>query len=119
MRDSHQPHVPTVELQWPRPRTAVVVLGGEHDLYSAPALEQLLDESLNTCNHLVVELSDAEFIDSTIVGVLLRARRNALERGDGFNVVLGTAPEVGRVLDVSGVTPLLNVVGSVEQALAA
>jgi anti-anti-sigma factor len=117
--DSPQSHEPTVELRWPRPRTAVVVLGGEHDLHSAPALEELLDESLSTCDHLIVELSGAEFIDSTTIGVLLRARKHALERDDRFNVVLGPAQAVGRVLDVSGVTPLLNVVETVDQALAA
>jgi hypothetical protein len=38
-----QPHEPTVVVRWPRPRAALLVLGGEHDLYSAPELRQTVE----------------------------------------------------------------------------
>ena len=111
--------VPTIQVRSPRPHAALVVLAGEHDLYSADEVQQTLDQSLAVCDHLIVDLSAAEFIDSTIVHVLLQTKKNAIEldRKCKFSVVLGTAPVVERILEVTGVVPLLNVVPSVERAL--
>ena len=111
--------VPTIQVRSPRPHAALVVLAGEHDLYSADEVQQTLDQSLAVCDHLIVDLSAAEFIDSTIVHVLLQTKKNAIEldRKCKFGVVLGTAPVVERILEVTGVVPLLNVVPSVERAL--
>lgn len=110
---------PTIEVRSPQPHTALIVLGGEHDLYSADQLRQTIDMSLSGCDHLIVDLSAAEFIDSTVIGVLVQTMMQASGLGRRFSVVLGTAPVVERALQVSGVLPLLRVVPTVEQALAA
>jgi anti-sigma B factor antagonist len=110
---------PTIEVRSPQAHAALVVLGGEHDLYSADQLRQTIDMSLSGCDHLIVDLSAAEFIDSTIIGVLVQTMKNASGLGRKFSVVLGTAPVVERALEVSGVLPLLKVVPTVERALAA
>ena len=102
-----------------RPHAALVVLAGEHDLHSADEVQQTFDQSLAVRDHLIVDLSAAEFIDSTIVHVLLEAKKNAVELDRKFNVVLGTVAVVERILEVTGVVPLLNVVPTVERALAA
>jgi anti-sigma B factor antagonist len=109
----------TIEVRSPRPHVALVVLAGEHDLYSGDELQQTFDQSLAVCDHLIVDLSAAEFIDSTIVAVLLQTMKNAAELDRKFNVVLGTAPAVERILEVTGVISLLNVVPTAERALAA
>lgn len=111
--------VPTIEVRSPQPHAALVVLAGEHDLYSADEVQQALDQSLAICDHLIVDLSAAEFIDSTIVLILVQTMKNATELDRKFNVVLGSAPVVERILEVAGVVPLLNVVPTVERALAA
>jgi anti-sigma B factor antagonist len=118
MSDPHACQVPTIEVRSPRPNTALVVLAGEHDLSSADELQRAFDQSLAGCHHLIVDLSPTEFIDSTIIAVLVQTMKNARELDRAFNVVLGTAPAVERVLDVTGVVPLLNVVPTVERALA-
>jgi anti-anti-sigma factor len=110
---------PTIEVRLPQSHAALVVLGGEHDLYSADQLRQTIDMSLSGCDHLIVDLSSAEFIDSTIIGVLVQSMKKASGVGCKFSVVLGTAPVVERALEVSGVLPLLNVMPTVERALAA
>jgi anti-sigma B factor antagonist len=110
---------PTIEVRSPHPLAALVVLGGEHDLYSADLLQQTLDDSLSGNDHLIIDLSGAEFIDSTIIGVLVQTLKRAGERNCKFTVVLGTAPEVERILDVTGILQLLNVVPTVERALVA
>ena len=110
---------PTIDVRSPRPNVALVVLGGEHDLFSADLLQQTFNDSLAGSGHVIVDLSGAQFIDSTIIGVLVQTMNRAADRDRRFTVVLGTAPVVERILDVTGVLELLDVVPTVESALAA
>ena len=80
---------------------------------------ETFNQSLAHCDHLIVDLSATEFIDASTIGVLLEARQHAIERDRRFSVVLGTEPIVERLLEVSGVLPLLDVVPTVERALDA
>jgi len=108
---------PTIETRSPQAGVALVVLGGEHDLASAPEVEQALDRCLDIFSHLIVDLSVTTFLDSSTIAVLLRAKRRADEADHKFSLVVGGAPIVECVLEVSGVLPTLNVVATVEQAL--
>lgn len=110
---------PTMEVRSPRPGVALVVLAGEHDLYSGDELQQTFEQALVCCDHVIVDLSAAEFIDSTIIALLVQTMRSATELDCKFNVVLGTAPAVERVLEITGLMPLLGVVPTVDGALAA
>jgi anti-anti-sigma factor len=115
---THSIDEPTIELRWLQPDTALISLGGEHDLASAPRLQETVDEALANCSHLIVDISDAEFIDSSTIATFIRARERAEHGGSRFNLVLGTAAIVERALEVSGVIPVLRVVPSVDQALS-
>jgi anti-sigma B factor antagonist len=113
------PSQPTIDVRSPQAGAAVVVLGGEHDLYSADRLRQTFDDLLFGNERLIVDLSSAEFIDSTIVGVLVQTTKRADGRDRKFTVVLGKAGVVERILEITGVRRVLNVVPTVERALAA
>ena len=98
-----------------------VVVRGEHDIYTAPALRDRLEEALGADPAgVIVDLSGATFLDSSILGALLEARRQALERGYGYVVCLGEEPEPGvaRILEITGLVPVFPVVRSTEEALA-
>src|SRR3954471_12598270 len=100
----------------------VVVVRGEHDIYTAPALRDRLDEAVGGGPAgIVVDLSGATFLDSSILGALLEARRQALERGLGYVVCIGPEPEPGvaRILEITGLVPVFPVVRSREEALTA
>jgi anti-sigma B factor antagonist len=108
-----------------------VVVRGEHDIYTAPALRDRLDQALGAGTGadagrdkpvgVVVDLSSATFLDSSILGALLEARRQALEKGIGYVVCLGDAPEPGvqRILEITGLVPVFPVVRSRDEALEA
>ncbi len=68
---------------------AVVSLVGEHDSFSADRLARevraLLDEGFD----VEVDLREATFVDSTTVGVLIEAHRQAKETGRRLGVVIG------------------------------
>ena len=62
----------------------VVVVEGEHDIYTAPTLRERLDEALGRGGGIVVDLTAATFVDSSVLGALLgrpppgaRVRRRA------------------------------------------
>jgi anti-sigma B factor antagonist len=92
------------------PGVEVITFSGEHDLNTAPALRERLDAALRDGVPIVVDLSGAAFIDSSILGAMLDARREAHDRGLGFTVALSEgAQPVERVLEVTGLDSTLPV----------
>ena len=97
---------------------AVITFSGEHDLNTAPELRARLTRAIEAGQPIVVDLSGAAFIDSSIIGAVLDARRDARKRGLGFAVALsGGAQPVERVLEVTNLTATLPVHPSREAAV--
>src|SRR6478735_1727714 len=88
----------------------VVLVEGEHDIYTAPTLRERLDEALGRGGGIVVDLTGATFVDSSVLGALLDARRRALDSEQGFVVCVGETVEPGvqRILDITGLLPVLR-----------
>jgi anti-sigma B factor antagonist len=84
------------------PQLLVLILSGELDLASAPALEQLLDDAQESAvSRVVVDLSRLEFSDSAGLHVLLNAHRRL--RGSGQRLVLRRGPKaVQRLFELTG-----------------
>src|SRR3712207_93729 len=99
----------------------VVVVEGEHDIYTAPTLRERLDEALDRGGGIVVDLTTATFVDSSVLGALLDARRRALEASQGFVVCVGETVEPGvqRILDITGLVPVLPVLRGRDEAIEA
>jgi anti-anti-sigma factor len=53
----------------------LVTLRGEHDLTTAPKLRHSLARSFSGGWTVIIDMSEADFIDSTTLNVLIRARR--------------------------------------------
>jgi len=99
----------------------VVVVEGEHDIYTAPTLRERLDEAIGRGAGVVVDLTRATFVDPSVLGALLDARRRALDAQQGFVVCVGddVEPGVQRILDITGLVPVLPVVNGREEAIRA
>jgi anti-sigma B factor antagonist len=111
MGDLREPPVRSVER---RDDAALIVLGGELDLYNADDLRSALTDAIGghpRC--VVVDLAEVEFIDSTALGVLIEARSKL-----GENRLRLAAPqlETKRTLQVSGLDRQLPVYDSVDDA---
>lgn len=99
---------------------AVLTIMGEHDLSTAPDLRHRFEELLAKGEPVIVDLSPATFIDSSIIGVILAARRRAGAEGLGFAVSHSNgADAVGRVLDITGLRANLPVHDGREEAATA
>ena len=96
----------------------VVALAGELDLYNAKAVrEALMQETIRDAERVVVDLGEVEFVDSTLLGVLVEARTQIPNR----RAFLLARPvgEVRRALEVSGLDRHFEVHETVDSALAA
>jgi anti-anti-sigma factor len=68
---------------------------------------------------VIVDLSEVEFIDSSVLTTLITIDRMAHERGSTLTLLLNTAPIVRRLVEISGLTDHLSCVGSREEAIQA
>ena len=100
---------------------AIVSISGEHDIYTAPTLRERLEEALAQAGvkGLVVDLTKATFVDSSILGALLEGRRQALDKQSNYVVCIAeqVEPGVQRILEITGLVPVLPVVRSREEAV--
>jgi len=104
------PHTISVNVEQDR---AVVALTGEHEAYTAEKLARQLAALLAERVGVVVDLRQATFIDSTVVGVLIAAHRRAQESELEFVLRVGgeTGWPVRRLLEVTGLGTQLDIVG--------
>lgn len=106
-----------VRVEHPQPDAAVVVLLDEHDVSTRPVLESLVETLLAENDLVVVDLSEVEFVDSSIVNLLLETKQIAPECACVFRVQVGTSAVVHRLLEITGVLVLLDWAPTRERAL--
>lgn len=58
----------------------LLVLAGEHDLFTLPQVEQALGEIERGATGLIIDFSEATFIDSSTLRVVIRHAVKPLER---------------------------------------
>jgi len=103
-----------------KPPAAVVALVGEHDAYSSERLENEFAMLLDAGQHIVVDLRDTSFLDSTSLGVLLNARHDAEEKGLRFVLVLAEGfTQVQQILSITGLGSGFASFSKVDDALNA
>lgn len=84
------------------------MLSGELDLESAPALEKCLGEILaEDHDRILLDLNELTFVDSAGVTVLIRAKREAEERGRRLRLRRPTA-QLHRVFALVGLVDWLE-----------
>lgn len=92
---------------------ATITLVGEHEAFSADKLARSLDGVLHEGMNVTVDLRQATFVDSTVVGVLLAASRRARQHGLAMRLLIGdeTGWPVRRLFDVTGLRAEIDVLG--------
>ena len=97
----------------------VVELTAEHDLVTKDALHDLLTTLVEQNTLVVIDLTGAEFIDSSVIYNLAQADRLARARGSSVRVQLGPEGIARRALEITGMVEQLNCVVDRGEALAA
>jgi anti-sigma B factor antagonist len=99
--------------------THVVRARGELDLYAAPELKRRIAEAIDGgSTRIVVDLTDAAFMDSTALGVLIGALKR-LRLRDGSLTVASSQPSILQILEVTGMDQVLDVQPTAAEAVAA
>ncbi|MGW7272668.1 STAS domain-containing protein [Streptomyces sp. NPDC054864] len=95
----------------------VLELHGEVDLLAYQRIAPLLDPiTAGTAATVVIDLTHIAFFDCSGLGLLVRARRRTKAR-DARLAVVCTHPLTLRVLRLTGLTPMLSPVSTLEEAL--
>lgn len=84
-----------------------LTLEGDFDLANAPDLADQIDRTLEGGKDLILDLSEATFIDSSVVNVLVQASQAAGAREQAVVLQLGTAAIVERVLEIVNIEQIL------------
>jgi anti-anti-sigma factor len=82
---------------------AAVCLDGEFDMANASLLSDEIEETLASGDDLILDLSQATFIDSSVIHVLFASARAAAARGRRLVLQVGTAPIVERALELAAI----------------
>jgi anti-anti-sigma factor len=104
------------------PGGVVISLRGDHDLSTKPQLAGALKRLRRRAawTNIVLDLRQCTFVDSTIIGTILAARRQDSAQAPNVSVVLpDDTSYVYRALTVVGLTALVPAHASIEAALAA
>lgn len=124
--DEHQPSPSpggadesgTVGVHHEAPGFAVVTLHGEHDLSTEPALARALGAAAAHSN-VLVDLSECDFMDSTVIAALLRVARTVTDRGEQVALLIPAAQrQITRIAEMTHLGELLPIHTSRASALA-
>ena len=96
----------------------VIALSGEVDLYTAPEFkETLLDVIGQGATHVVVDLTDTTFIDSTTLGVLVGGVKR-LRSNDGQLSLVCSDRNITKIFEITGLDRVFTIYPSREEAVA-
>ena len=95
----------------------VISVTGEIDLFTAPTFKQRVMAPVAAgVEHVVVDLTEATFIDSSSLGVLIGAQRRL--KAHGGRLVVACADEgIVKTFRITGLDGVFGLVDSVEVAL--
>ncbi|MDR1206498.1 MAG: anti-sigma factor antagonist [Peptococcaceae bacterium] len=99
--------------------TLLVRTDGDFDLVGAEEFRAEADRALDVfpARHMILDLTRLTFMDSSGLGVIL-GRLRKIQARRGTMALAGANPSVLRVLELSGIMPLIDICASVDQAWA-
>jgi anti-sigma B factor antagonist len=96
----------------------VIELAGEADLMAAPDLRRHVDQAIrHGATRLILDLTDATFVDSTTLGILVSALKRLRPRG-GRVAVQCPHHDIRTVFEITGIERMLPVAQTRDEALA-
>jgi anti-sigma B factor antagonist len=96
----------------------VIAVTGYVDFDVSPRLKDCMVSRIETgARRLVIDLTDAGFIDSTAIGVLVGAHKRMLDRGGSFAVVCPD-PIIRGLFETIGLDEVIDLPSSRDEAIA-
>jgi anti-sigma B factor antagonist len=95
---------------------SVLTLRGEIDVYTAPRLRQaIIDLVDGGADHIVVDMSAVDFLDSTGLGVLVGGLKRVKVK-DGSLSIVTSQDKILKIFDITGLNKVFAIHDSVDAA---
>jgi len=94
----------------------VVHVEGDLDVYTAPRLKEVLAEAGASGKHLVLDLTEVHFIDSTALGVLVGALQHS-QSSDGELRLVMDDPYLLKIFRITGFDGVFSIFPQVADAV--
>jgi anti-sigma B factor antagonist len=99
--------------------TAGLIVRGELDLAASPALKECMGELIDAgAMFALIDLSEATFVDSTVLGALIGANRRLLSK-DGALVLVCDNPNIRTIFSLTRLDRVFEIFDTPGQAEAA
>jgi anti-sigma B factor antagonist len=97
----------------------IVAVGGEIDVYTAPKLRDKITELVSDGKyHLVIDMENVEFLDSTGLGVLVGGLKK-VRAHDGSMEIVCNQDRLLKIFRITGLAKVFTIHDSEASALAA
>jgi anti-sigma B factor antagonist len=107
------------DVRWEHRDGGVAVIAtGEIDLWSAPEVKAALAAHGKSAASVVLDLRGVTFMDSSGLGLIVESNQRARKHGFRFAVAVGGASDVHRILEMSGLMKVLELVDDPDAFLA-
>jgi anti-sigma B factor antagonist len=107
-----------IEIERPASSLSIVSLAGELDLSTIPQVEAGLLDEIQLSDIVVVDLTRLVFIDSSGIGLLIKAHRE-MNHGEALRTIIARGSQVDRVFEVAGIGTVLPLFFDRDEAVAA
>lgn len=99
-------------------KVSIITIRGEVDLYNAKEIKDILDDLIKKQRyHVVIDLSDVPFMDSSGIGTLVTAMYR-FKKFHGSLKVCNVSGSVAKVFKMTGMETHLEVHASIDEAVA-
>ncbi len=97
------------------PRAAIVHVFGEATFAETAALESMIVSVVRIGRPIVIDLLECSYMDCATIGVIVRAAKNL---GDQLRIAISPHGQGYRLFDLTGLTRVLQIFASVNDAAA-
>jgi anti-sigma B factor antagonist len=96
---------------------AVVAVGGEIDVYTAPKLRDKITELVAAGHHdVVVDMENVDFLDSTGLGVLVGGLKKVRAENGSMQIVCGQ-DRLLKIFRITGLAKVFTIHATLDEAL--
>lgn len=99
-------------------RILITALDGELDHMQAERIRAQVDAAFekSSCKHIVIDMSNVTFMDSSGIGMIIGRYKNTEKRG-GQVILTGMTDAVTKLYEISGLAKIISRLATVEDAL--
>ncbi|AKM82018.1 TPA: anti-sigma factor antagonist [Candidatus Berkelbacteria bacterium] len=95
----------------------VIDVSGEIDVYTSPRLKQQINGCFNNRQYrIVVNLTEAEYLDASALGILISGLKGCREQ-NGTLLLICPKPRVLKIFEITGLNKIFEIFLTTEEAL--